>query len=263
MEDTQTVMSPCFHYWGFPQQDSNDRGLLKGTEINHCGDSFREQHLLCCIQATIWIGEACGLWLVGTLPWTGEWTLIPPGSLCRGCTQRRHRECRLFTGQTPAIHASWESSVLTSGVWCGVPCFLEVQYTKEAGCPVMPALPPTLLHSGFFLRLAYYKRQIYFVFPVSVCFLLFFSLNSCTLALKRFSRLEKKRMWLGIWVWEKVYRSLKSTDYPKCVVIAVYRAPFLFQAIFENVAMVVSLRKLSIIVKNKARGQEINQLYHL
>ena len=75
---------------------------------------------------------------------------------------------------------------------CGVPCFLEVQYTKEAGCPVMPALPPTLLHSGFFLRLAYYKRQIYFVFPVSVCFLLFFSLNSCTLALKRFSRLEPR-----------------------------------------------------------------------
>jgi hypothetical protein len=113
-------MSHCFHYWGIPQQDSNGHRLLKGTEINHCGDSFREQHLLCCIQATIWIGEACGLWLVGTLPWTGEWTLIPPGSLCRGCTQRRHRECRLFTGQIPAIHASWESSVLTSGVWCAV-----------------------------------------------------------------------------------------------------------------------------------------------
>lgn len=102
-----------------------------------------------------------------------------------------------------------------------------------------------------------------FRFPRVCVFFTLFSLNSCTLALKRFSRLEKKRMWLGIWVWEKVYRSLKSTDYPKCVVIAVYRAPFLFQAIFENVAMVVSLRKLSIIVKNKARGQEINQLYHL
>lgn len=102
-----------------------------------------------------------------------------------------------------------------------------------------------------------------FRFPRVCVFFTLFSLNSCTLALKRFSRLEKKKNVAG---YLGVGEGLQKSEIHRLSKVCCYcclQSTFPVSAIFENVAMVVSLRKLSIIVKNKARGQEINQLYHL
>lgn len=50
------LMCHC-HYQIVPFQDRNPCVSVKGTEINHSGNSFREQRLLYCMRATTYIVE--------------------------------------------------------------------------------------------------------------------------------------------------------------------------------------------------------------
>lgn len=127
MEVIQIMVSPCFRSWGIPRQDSSGWGLLKGVEINHSGDSFREH--ICFEHERKPV--ACD-WLAHYLGLNSERS--HPQGLYAEDAHKGDMESSDSSRTATSFFMLLESPVFWLGE-CGAPCFLFRIAVRQVGWP--------------------------------------------------------------------------------------------------------------------------------